>query len=141
METHRTIAGAAILAGALTLGGCEINIDDLDDNDVVLVDVETRISAGSSKVYELDLRRGELLRGKVDANDDVDVYLIDTEEDYEDWAEGRPFHSLNVGSADDVEEFRFRLRAPHSGIYYFIVSNEHSILTPKRVNVYLYIDE
>ncbi|MDA1191987.1 MAG: hypothetical protein O3A46_09935 [Candidatus Poribacteria bacterium] len=100
-----------------------------------------RYRRGDYRVWTFSLRRNDLLSGEIDADDDVNIWLIGGEREFNAFKSGNEFLTVGEGSGTRVKKFNFSFGVDVSDTYYFVVSNEHSILTPKTVTVYVAVSD
>lgn len=95
--------------------------------DETLVDETTEISPLDHKSYSLNFDRDTNLEISMDADDTVNIYLME-ENEYQFYEEGMDFEYIQEGSGEEVSSFSSSVELSE-GDYYLVVENNNLLFS------------
>lgn len=102
---------------------------------IVLANESFSVQPSTYKPFIWDLKKGTVLKIAVRSNSDVDVWFMDYP-NFKKFRNDQGFLYYPKASGERIYNADYEIEIPADGTYYFVVSNEFSMLTSKGVTVY-----
>lgn len=108
---------------------------EIVEEKVILRDETLRVSRDFSHYFELELKRGDNLKGEISSDAPIDIYFVD-KTNFEKWDKGRVRFDYEY-CAESVLETKIDYEVPKKGAWYVLIENNGR--KSAVVKIYLYL--